>query len=56
MLETSDRICHICLNPIGPGDELDADHVYPVATHGPDGPLLPAHASCNRSKGARAGA
>lgn len=46
-------ICDICLEPILPGQELDAHHVDPVSTHGPDGPLAPTHANCNRSKGAR---
>lgn len=47
--------CGICGLPVLPGEPLDIDHIVPVALGGSDDPenLQVAHASCNRSKGAR---
>jgi len=42
--------CHICNQTAKVGDPWEADHVIPTD---PDSPLLPAHRSCNRSKGNR---
>ena len=42
--------CHICKQTARAGDPWEADHLIPTD---PDSPLLPAHRSCNRSKGNR---
>ena len=41
-------ICHICGGGPRPEDPFQADHVYPGVG---DSPLLPAHRSCNASRG-----
>jgi 5-methylcytosine-specific restriction endonuclease McrA len=48
--------CHLCGERLGLADEIDVDHVVPVAAGGTDdiSNLRLAHASCNRSKGASA--
>ena len=49
-------VCWLCSEPIGPDDAWDVDHVVPVSRGGGDdlGNLRPAHAACNRSRGAGA--
>lgn len=48
--------CHLCGERIGLADEIDVDHVVPVAAGGSDhiSNLALAHSGCNRSKGAKA--
>ncbi len=48
-------VCHLCGRPIG-GQDWDVDHVVPVSRGGGDelANLRPAHASCNRARGAGA--
>jgi 5-methylcytosine-specific restriction enzyme A len=40
--------CHLCGEGARWGDPWEADHLYPAE---PDSPLLPAHRSCNISRG-----
>jgi len=40
--------CHICREYFKAGDKIDADHLIPG---NPNSDLMPAHASCNRSRG-----
>lgn len=49
-------VCWLCAGLIGDGDPWDVDHVVPRVAGGGDelDNLRPAHASCNRSRGARA--
>lgn len=50
--------CHLCSLPIGPGQQWDIDHLVPLAAGGdmrdPNN-QRPAHARCNRSRGASMG-
>jgi 5-methylcytosine-specific restriction endonuclease McrA len=50
MLATATH-CAICGEPPYPGNPLTADHVIPITMGGAGGPLQPAHAKCNTSKG-----
>lgn len=47
-------VCWLCGGAIVPGQAWDIDHVVPRARGGGDGVgnLRPAHAGCNRSRGA----
>lgn len=45
--------CALCGGPGTSADPLVADHVVPIAQGGRDGPLQPAHRSCNTRKGGR---
>jgi len=47
--------CWLCGKPITNGQPWDIDHVRPRSAGGSDtlGNLRPAHASCNRGRGAR---
>lgn len=48
--------CPRCLRIIQPGEAWDLGHVHDLALGGhPAGRMLPEHASCNRSAGARLG-
>ena len=55
VLERDGRHCGICDQDIADEEPIDIDHIHPVALGGTDNPdnLQVAHASCNRSKGAR---
>jgi HNH endonuclease len=48
-------VCHICSGEIESLNDLEMDHVIPLAKGGPHSPenLKPSHTFCNRSKGAR---
>lgn len=48
--------CPFCREPMFAAQQLDYDHLVPVAEGGKDGPRRLAHASCNRSAGGRLGA
>lgn len=49
-------VCHLCHRPIRPGQAWDLDHAHALALGGDlDGPVHPAHRSCNRAHGARIG-
>jgi len=57
ILQKTDGYCYLCSRPIAPGSLWDADHVL-AFVHNPErndvvGNMLPAHPSCNRSKGCR---
>jgi hypothetical protein len=41
-------ICWLCKQPFTDKKQITADHYYPGV---PDSPLLPAHKSCNSSRG-----
>lgn len=43
--------CYLCLKPKTETNKLEADHIYPSLFD--QSPLLPAHRSCNNSKGNR---
>jgi hypothetical protein len=47
--------CWRCGQPMYPWQELDRDHIIDRALGGTQGPAVLAHASCNRSAGARLG-
>jgi hypothetical protein len=40
--------CHICREPLGAGDRVEADHLVPGD---PNSPLAPAHRLCNQRRG-----
>jgi hypothetical protein len=41
--------CYLCKKPFQPGEDIQADHLYPEL--GSSSPLLSVHAICNRQKG-----
>lgn len=43
--------CYLCLQPKTETNKLEADHIYPSLFD--QSPLLPAHRTCNNSKGNR---
>lgn len=55
ILNEHGMICHLCGGEIASRSDLNFDHVVPLARGGEHSPenLRPAHASCNRRKGAR---
>ncbi|MDH6134644.1 5-methylcytosine-specific restriction endonuclease McrA [Kitasatospora sp. MAA4] len=50
---SADMLCWICGRPGMASDPITADHEVPRAQGGGDGPLRPAHRSCNSRRGAR---
>jgi 5-methylcytosine-specific restriction endonuclease McrA len=55
ILQREGMICHLCKGEISSLDDLDFDHVVPLARGGEHvaSNLAPSHSHCNRSKGAR---
>lgn len=51
-MDFSPSVCYICLEPLDDGP-VDMDHVVPKSYGGIDGPKLPTHPRCNRSRGNR---
>ena len=41
--------CHICKQPILPGERVEADHLFPELDNA--SPLAPAHGRCNAKRG-----